>query len=164
MQICSFKPPCFSFCKPQHLKCPQKSKVNVRSNNQKNFHAKIWWVWPCFYIFLVCCFFPMKTHLITGCHQLDSHYPVFCDVVSNVFGGFGFVLFVLFFFFLLLFCFLFSCNSFVLVKSGLWLKTVLWTGIYIFLWAFEVRFVSALRDIVFVPSNSSSTHFLPEPN
>lgn len=64
-----------------------------------------------FIFFLGWCFFRMKIHLITGCHHQDSHYLVFCVVVSSVLGGLGlfvlslfflFYIFSVFFFFILM--------------------------------------------------------------
>lgn len=102
VQMCHLKPPFFSVCKSQHSKCPQKkSKVNARSRIEKTSMQKSGGFGL---VFMSGVFSPLKTNLITGCHQLDSHYCVFCVVVSNVFVWFGFVLFVLFSF-LLLFCF-----------------------------------------------------------
>lgn len=153
-------------CKSQHSKCPQKkSKVNARSRIEKIFHAEIWWVWLCFYIFLECCFFsPMKTHLITGCHQLDSHYRVFCVVVSNVFGGIGFVLFVSFFF-LLLFCFFILMQ--LICPCEIWFVVKDWAvhwNVHLSLCFWSCLCIHFTRDIVLVPYNSPSTHFLSEPN
>lgn len=105
----------------------------------------------------------MKIHLITGCHQQDSHYLVFCVVVSSVLGGLG--LFVLsLFFFLHLFCFfvffLYSRATHLSLQNLVCgFKTVPCTGMHTIFTAFEVRFVSTLKEpFVFVPSNPLFSH------
>ncbi len=121
---------------------------------------KIWWVWHCFYIFFLgWCFFRMKTHLITGCHQQDSHYLVFM-LFFKCFREFGFVRFVSFFCFTSFQFFLYSHATHLSLKNLVCgFKTVPCTGMHTFFTAIEVRFVSTLKEtFVFVPSNPLFSH------
>lgn len=96
----------------------------------------------------------MKIHLITGCRQLDSHYLVFCVVVSSVLGALG--LCVLSLFFLLFTSFRFSFYSH---ATHLSLQNLLCGQNCAVYWNAHIfRCFWSIQSFVFVPSNPLLTH------
>ncbi len=127
---------------------------------KKSFMQKIWWVWPCFYIFFRVVFFPYENPFNYRMPSARLSLSCFFVLFFKCFRGFGFVHFVSFFLFTSFLFFLYSHATHLSLQNLVCgFKTVPCTGMHTFFTAFEVRFVSTLKEpFVFVPSNPLFSH------
>ncbi len=134
---------------------------------KKIFHAKNLVGLALFLYFFRVVFFPYENPFNYRMPSARLSLSCFLCCCFKCFRGFGFVRFLFFFFFLFFFClhlffffFLYSHATHLSLQNLVCgFKTVLCTGMHTFFTAFEVCFVSTLKEpFVFVPSNPLFSH------